>query len=124
MEPPRTWLAKFGDAFRGTARAVASQSSFAVHLPVAALAVAVAAFLGMSLVEWCLIALAIGLVLAAEVLNTALEFLAKAVTREYDANVRDALDVASAGVFVTVITAVVVGAILLGNRAGSLLGWW
>jgi len=124
VEGPRTWLAKFGDAFRGTARAVASQSSFAVHLPVAALAVAVAAFLGMSPTEWCLIALAIGLVLAAEVLNTAIEFLAKAVTREYDANVRDALDVASAGVFVTVITAVVVGAILLGNRAGNLLGWW
>ena len=124
MQSPRTWLAKFGDAFRGTARAVASQSSFAVHLPVAVLAVAVAAFLGMSPTEWCLIALAIGMVLAAEVLNTAIEFLAKAVTREYDANVRDALDVASAGVFMTVITAVVVGAILLGNRAGSLLGWW
>ena len=124
MEPARTWLAKFGDAFRGTARAVASQSSFAVHVPVAALAVAAAAFLGMSPTEWCLIALAIGLVLAAEVLNTAIEFLAKAVTSEYDAHVRDALDVASAGVFMTVITAVVVGAILLGNRTANLLGWW
>jgi len=121
---PRTWLAKFTDAFRGTARAVASQSSFAVHLPVAGLAVAAAAFLGMSVVEWCLIALAIGMVLAAEVFNTAVEFLAKAVTREYDDDVRDALDVASAGVFMTVIAAVVVGVLLLGTRAAERLGWW
>ena len=124
MAHPRTWLAKFTDAFRGTARSVASQSSFAVHIPVAALAVAAAAFLGMSVVEWCLIALAIGMVLAAEVFNTAVEFLAKAVTREYDDDVRDALDVASAGVFMTVIAAVVVGVLLLGTRAAERLGWW
>jgi diacylglycerol kinase len=120
----RTWLAKFGDAFRGIARAVTSQSSFAVHFPVALLTLAVAAALGLSLVEWCVLVGAIGLVIAAEVINTAIEFLAKAVTRDFDPDVRDALDVASAGVFVTVITAVVIGSLLLGNRAGTLLGWW
>ena len=124
MAPERTWLAKFGDAFRGIARAVTSQSSFAVHFPVALLTLLVAWGLGVSLVEWCVLLGAIGTVIAAEVINTAIEFLAKAVTSDFDENVRDALDVASAGVFVTVITAVIIGSLVLGNRAGSLLGWW
>lgn len=124
MASARTWFAKFGDAFRGVARAVSSQSSFAVHLPAAIATLAVAAFLRLSLVEWCVLVGAIGLVIAAEVINTSIEFLAKAVTSDFDPNVRDALDIASAGVFVTVITAIVIGVLLLGNRAGMLLGWW
>lgn len=124
MASVRTWFAKFGDAFRGVARSVSSQSSFAVHFPAAVATLAVAAFLGLSLVEWCVLVGAIGLVIAAEVINTSIEFLAKAVTSDFDPNVRDALDIASAGVFVTVVTAVVIGGLLLGNRAGMLLGWW
>lgn len=124
MASVRTWFAKFGDAFRGVARAVSSQSSFAIHLPAAVATLAVAAFLGLSLVEWCVLVGAIGLVIAAEVINTSIEFLAKAVTSDFDPNVRDALDIASAGVFVTVVTAVVIGGLLLGTRAGALLGWW
>ncbi len=80
--------------------------------------------LRVSLIEWCVLAGAIGAVLAAEVLNTSIEMLAKAVTKDFDPFVRDALDIASAGVMVTVITAVVVGTLLIGNRVGILIGWW
>ena len=121
---PRTWIGKFGDAFRGIARAVLGQSSFAVHIPAALGTLALAAVLRVSLLEWCVLAGAIGAVLAAEVINTSIEMLAKAVTDDYDPHVRDALDIASAGVMVTVITAVVVGTLLIGNRVGSLIGWW
>ena len=124
MATPRTWIAKFGDAFRGIARAVLGQSSFAIHIPVAIATLALAAALRVSLLEWCVLAGAVGAVLAAEVINTSIEMLAKAVTSEYDPHVRDALDIASAGVMVTVLTAVVIGTLLLGNRIASLLGWW
>jgi diacylglycerol kinase len=50
--------------------------------------------------------------------------LAKAVTEDFDPFVRDALDIASAGVMVTVVTAVVIGTLLIGNRVGILLGLW
>lgn len=120
MLPERTWLSKFGDAFRGIARGVGSQSSFAVHIPVAVLAIVVAAVLGVSRLEWALIAAAIGFVLATEVMNTAVEFLAKAVTKEYDPFVRDALDVASAAVMVSVVTAAAIGALILGPRVWAL----
>ena len=113
---PRTFIDKFGDAFRGIARAVPGQSSFAVHIPAALGTLALAAVLRVSLIEWC--------VLAAEVINTSIEMLAKAVTREFDPYVRDALDIASAGVMVTVITAVVIGTLLIGNRVGILFKMW
>ena len=75
----RSWSSKFADAFRGLARAVRSQSSFFVHLWVAVAVVVAAAVLRVSLVEWCILVGAIGVVLVAEVFNTAIESLAKAL---------------------------------------------
>ena len=114
--PPRGWLAKFGDAFRGLAVAVRTQSSFAAHLPVAAAAVALGAWLRLEPFEWCLVALAIGLVVMAEVFNTAIEALAKAVGRYPDDGIRDALDHASGGVLTAVLVAVTIGLVILGPR--------
>ena len=65
MARPRTFIDKFGDAFRGIARAVPGQSSFAVHIPAALGTLALAAVLRVSLIEWCVLAGAIGAVLAA-----------------------------------------------------------
>jgi diacylglycerol kinase len=112
----RTWLGKFGDSFRGLFRAVATESSFAAHLPAAAAAVALGAWLGLSAGEWCLVALAIGGVLAAETVNSAIEMLAKALDRGPDERIRDALDMASGAVLVTVGTAIVVGLVVFGPR--------
>jgi len=120
--PPRTWLGKFADAFRGLFLSVRTQSSFAAHLPVAAAAVALGAWLGLSPGEWSLVALAIGLVIMAEVFNTSIEALAKAVGSYPDDGIRDALDHASGGVLVAVLTAVTIGLLVLGPRLWALLG--
>ncbi len=120
--PPRTWIGKFADSFRGLFHAVSTQSSFAAHLPVAALAVAAGAWFGLSAGEWCLVVVAIGGVLAAEVFNTALEDLARAVGTYPDPGVRDALDAASAGVLVAVGTAILVGLVIFGPRVLALVG--
>ncbi len=120
--PKRTWFGKFGDSFRGFARAVSTESSFAAHLPVAALVVACGAFLGLSPTEWCLVALAIGVVIAAEIFNSAIEMLAKALDRGPDDRIRDALDMASGGVLATVGMAIVVGLIVLLPRVLALVG--
>ena len=119
--PPRTWFGKFIDSFRGLFLAVATQSSFAAHLSVSVAAVAVAIWLEITPVEWCLVTLAIGLVLMAEVFNTSIESLARAFDRYPDDRIGDALDHASGGVLVTVLTAIVVGMIILGPRVWALL---
>lgn len=120
--PPRSWLQKFGDAFRGLFHAVSTEWSFAAHLPVAAVAVACGCWFGLSGVEWCLVALAIGAVVAAEVFNTSIESLAKALESGPDPRIRDALDTASAAVLVTVLAAIVVGLVIFAPRFLALLG--
>lgn len=122
MKQRRGWLGKFADAFRGVAVAVRGHVSFAAHLPAAAAAVALGAFLGLDATEWCLVALAIGGVLGAEALNTAIEELAKAVGSYPHDGIRDALDVASGAVLVAVATAVVVGLIIFVPRLLALAG--
>ena len=119
--PPRGWLHKFGDAFRGVWLAVTTQSSFAVHIPVAVAACLLAAWLGISPVEWCLVALAIGMVLAAEVCNTSIEEIARAMDTGPHPGIRDALDIASGLVLVCVATAIVVGLVILGPRIWPLV---
>lgn len=119
--PPRSWLGKFYDAFRGVFVAVRTQSSFVPHLAAAALAVGLATWLGLSLVEWCMVTLGIGLVIMAEVFNTSIEAMAKAVGRYPDDNLRDALDIASGGVMAAVFTAVVLGCIVFGPKLWAVL---
>ena len=116
----RTWSRKFADAFRGLWRALRTQSSFAVHLGMAAAVVAAGAFFGVSAEEWCLLVFAIGLVLMAEIFNTAIESLARAPGRRRHPRLRDALDMASAAVLLAAITAAVIGMIVFGPR---ILAW-
>jgi len=119
--PPRSWLRKFGDAFRGLFHAVTSEWSFVAHLPVAVAAVAVAAWLGISPVEWCLVVLSIAAVVAAEVFNTSIESLARALDSGPDPRIRDALDTASAAVLVTVGAAIIVGLVIFAPRLVALV---
>ena len=112
----RTWLRKFADAFRGLSRAIRSQSSFACHLFVAGAVVAAGAVSRVSAVEWGLLMLAIGLVLSAEIFNTAIESLARGPGSRRHPRLRDALDMASGGVLMAAITAVVIGVIVFGPR--------
>ena len=86
FEPPRRrWPAKFRAAGRAMAAALRSQSSFHVHAVATLLVLAAAALLQMGRLQWCLLLLCITSVLAAEMFNTALEILAKAVDREFNA---------------------------------------
>ena len=119
--PDRTWRQKFADAFRGWALGVRDQRSFRVHFAFAALVLAAAAVLRLSLVEWCVLIVCISIVLAAEMFNTALEHLAKAVDRTHNRHVGNALDIGSAAVLTAAVGASLVGAVLFIAR---LLQWW
>jgi diacylglycerol kinase len=83
-----------------------------------------AVVLNVSLIEWCTLVVCIGVVLAAELFNTAIECLAKAITREFDDHVRDALDIASSAVLLAAVAASVVGVTIFAFRLGVWMGWW
>ena len=86
--------------------------------------IAAAAVLRVDLYEWCLLLLCITVVLVAEMFNSALESMAKAITRQSHPHLGNSLDIAAAAVLAASIGAAVVGAIIFGNRVGILLGWW
>ena len=122
--PKRSWPLKFRDAFRGVKEGVHGQSSFFVHFLVAAAVIAAGIVLGVSLAEWCLLVLCIAGVLVAEMFNSALESMAKAVTGESDPHLGNSLDIGSAAVLVASLGASIVGTVVFGHRLGILLGWW
>jgi len=106
---PRTWYHKFRDAFRGCKFGLRWQSSFAVHFFAAALVLLTARVLQVERWEWCVLLICITVVLTAEMVNSALEFLARAITSEVHPEIGRALDTGSAAVLVAAIGASVIG---------------
>ena len=116
--------ARLGYAFRGVLAAVRLDQSFAEHLVCAGLVIAAGIVLRVNLPEACLLALCITAVVAAEMFNTAIEQLAKAVHPDPSPLVGTSLDIAAGGVLLTSIGAALVGSAIFGYRLGILLGWW
>jgi len=110
----RSWLQMFTDAVRGVKVAFRSEINFFVHFFIAVIAGVAGGIVRMTDERWCIYILCVAVVLSAELFNTAIERLARAVTREEHPEVRDALDVASGAVLVAALGAAVVGVLMIG----------
>lgn len=120
----RRWRDKFREAIRGVKLGVRGHSSFFVHFFFAALALAAALALQCGLVEWCLVLGCIGLVLTAELLNSAIETLFHSIDAESKQRNRGTLDIAAGAVLVASLTAALVGLLVFGRRVLILLRVW
>lgn len=83
-----------------------------IHLIAFILVVIAGVFFQISSVEWCIIAILIGLVWSAEAINTSIEKLADVVSPGYHPAIKDVKDLAAAGVLILALVAVVVGCII------------
>jgi diacylglycerol kinase len=119
--PPRPWRHKFGDAFRGLKQGIRGHSSFFVHFFFSALVVAGAIVLRCDRAEWCLLFLCIGMVLTAELFNSALETLVRGLDETTRARTWRCLDISAGAVLMASITASLIGAIVFLNRLGQML---
>jgi diacylglycerol kinase len=109
----RSWSRMFADAFRGVRIAFRGEVNFFVHLFIAAAAGLAGGIVELSDERWCIYILCVTVVIAAEMFNTAIERLARAITREQHPEVRDALDIASGGVLMAAVGAACVGALII-----------
>ena len=91
---------KFANALHGIRLGIVGQSSFLVHLTLLAGNTGLAYALRCEAWQWCVLGLCIGLVLSLELINSALESLAKGVCHEHNEHVGRALDIASGAVLV------------------------
>lgn len=110
----------FAFAFAGLRYLLRTQANFWVHLMAALLVVVLAAVFGLRGAELAVLALAIGLVLVLEALNSALEALVDLASPEIHPLAKVAKDVAAAAVLLAAGTAVVVGLAVLLPRLLSL----
>ena len=113
MRSTSIW-ASFGQALAGVTFVVRTQRNARIHLTVAALVTALAAFLSIELRDWAILALTIGAVLAAEMGNTVIEAAVDLASPEQHELARIAKDAAAGAVLLLATTSIVVGLLVLG----------
>ena len=99
-------------AWRGIRLLVKNVHNLWGHAFFGALAIYLGFILCISNVEWVLIVFAIGFVFVTEALNTAIEIDMDLTSPEYHPFARDTKDLAAGAVLLSVITAIIVGAII------------
>lgn len=103
----------FGYAFKGIDDVISNEPNMKIHVSVAILVVIMAFLLKISMIEWIILVLLIGLVLAAEVINTTIENLVDMYTKEYNEKAKVVKDTAAGTVLILAITAAIIGLMIL-----------
>ena len=105
----------FGFALQGFRFAVSTERNIKVMLGGAAFAVVMGLILQIDLISWAIILLCCGCVLAAELMNTAVETIVDLVSPEYHPLAGHAKDVAAAAVYVLSLLVALVGVCVFAN---------
>jgi diacylglycerol kinase (ATP) len=119
------WLASvlrsFGPALAGLAWSLKTQRNLQVHAIATVVVGGFGLWLQLVAWEWCVVLLAVGLVWAAELLNTALEVLADRVSKEREEPIRRVKDAAAAAVLLAALAALGVGMVVFLPKLWRLL---
>ncbi|NLU51857.1 MAG: diacylglycerol kinase family protein [Clostridiaceae bacterium] len=114
----------FKNAFNGVRLAFLSERNFRIHMCATVLVIIAGIILNIDLVRWALLTLAIGLVLASELVNTSIERLSDMVMEEYSEKVRIVKDLGAGAVLVSAIISAVTGVLVfLGPILDFISGW-
>jgi len=114
-------LRSFGFALEGISYLIRTQRSAQIEIVLGVVVTLVAAWLGISAIEWAVLVLAMALVLALEALNTAIELAVTLASPQRHPLAKAAKDVAAAMVLIAAVGSVIVGVIVLGPRLASIL---
>ena len=94
----------FGYAFEGIFTCIRNERNIKIHCTVAILVVIAGAVLGITPTEWCICLTLFGLVIALELVNTAIESVVDLVTTERKPLAKTAKDTAAGAVLVDCFT--------------------
>ena len=107
-------IRSFKYAFRGIRMVASSEMNFKIHLVAAFLVVCAGVYFSITLMEWIMATICIGMVMGFEALNTAVEVLCDKVEPNHDPMIGKAKDVAAAAVLIVSIVALIVGVLIFG----------
>ncbi|MBQ8144961.1 MAG: diacylglycerol kinase family protein [Butyricicoccus sp.] len=102
----------FACAIRGVLYCIGNERNLRIHITAALYVSAFAALGEIEPLGCALLALCFGMMISAELMNTAIERLGDRASPDFDRLVRDAKDVAAGGVLVCALACVVVGYLL------------
>ncbi len=103
---------KFKNAINGLYIMIREERSLWVHFATAFIVIIFGFVFELNTTEWALIIFAIGLVIAMEIINTAIEYLVDIVVFEYNVKVKKVKDVAAMATLFSVLTAITIGALV------------
>ena len=107
----------FKNARKGFRLVFKSEMNIRIHVAIATFVVFMALFLKFSAIEFCLLLFVIGLVIVAEMLNTAIEFTLDSIYHnKYSRMVGMAKDISAGAVMFASFISVFVGLVLFGNK--------
>ena len=101
----------FGYAFEGIFTCIRNERNMKIHVAVTLLVIIAGFVLGLS-IEWCICLGLFGLVMALELVNTAVEAVVDLVTKEKKPLAKIAKDTAAGAVLVSAIAAAIIGCII------------
>lgn len=115
-------LKSFKFAFNGIRILFADEHNALIHLAAAILVIIAGIAFKISILEWAAIFLSIGLVFTSEAINTSIEKLSDFVSPEKRSSIKEVKDLASAGVLISAITALIIGLIVFVPKILTLIG--
>lgn len=99
----------FKNAFKGIWIALTTQLNIRLHFLIGSLVLFLAIYTQVSISDLVILVLTISLVIVAEMLNTAIEFVADAITLEHNEYIKLAKDVSAGAVLFSAIFASIIG---------------
>lgn len=108
-------------AFRALGTLAREETSFQIQVASALVTLVIAYFLDISSIEWLIVILAIGMVLAVEALNTAIEELCDHVTPEEHERIGKVKDLAASASALIGLAALIIGCLIFVPRLIALL---
>jgi diacylglycerol kinase (ATP) len=115
-------LKSFKYAFNGIRMLFVNEHNAWIHLAASVLVIIAGLFFKISILEWAVIIIAIGLVFTAEAINSSIEKLSDFVSPEKRSLIKEVKDIASAGVLISAITALILGLIVFVPKIVTLIG--
>lgn len=111
----------FTHAWNGLVQVTKSERNFRIHLLAAVLVILIGFIVRLSLFEWIVAIFAIGMVLVAETINTAVEKLMDYLKPDIHPAAKVIKDTAAGSVLIAVLTAFIIGCLLFVPKVYNML---
>jgi diacylglycerol kinase (ATP) len=106
--PKHALIKSFGFAFKGLKLAL-NERNFLLHIISAMLVIIAGLFFRISATEWCVLLLCIGVVMTAELINTAIEKLVDMVSPGFNVTAGQVKDLSAAAVLLFSLISAIIG---------------